>query len=574
MPEIIDWQQPPRRRRRLFFVVFGIVVVVLFSSKTALSYYVDALWFGSLGYGDVFRKALTLEWTVFTTFFILTFLFLYGWFLALRGAYHSDLPDDYMMVIAGQPLKLPVARILRLFGLVVSLIIAFVTGTSVMTEWPTFAIYWYAPRMIGGAVDPIFEKPINFYLFTLPAWQFIAGWLLTLALIGCVVAVFFVFVTGSTRMLVGRRGRYISLPWRGFSIAFAFLLLILAMRAYIGRFERLFDEHTIFSGVTYTDAHVMLPGMLAVCAALILGAAIALINVVSAPRVPWLVAAVAPAVVCFFVLQICGWYVSTFIVKPNELVRERPYIAYNIQLTRQAFGLDRLAQREFPAETTIEAADAGNNQATLQNIRLWDWRALQDTLRQIQEIRTYYDFPDIDIDRYEINGTMRQVMLAPRELNVDKLPESSRNWINEKLIYTHGYGITMNPVNGFTPEGLPTLILSNMPIQSTVESIVVKRPEIYFGELTNTDVYVKTRQQEFNYPQGQTNSLTSYEGKGGILLGGFFRRLLIASDRGDLTKLPFSDDVNQESRLLMRRNVRDRAAALAPFLTYDLDPYI
>ncbi len=169
---------------------------------------------------------------------------------------------------------------------------------------------------------------------------------------------------------------------------------------------------------------------------------------------------------------------------------------------------------------------------------------------------------------------MRQVMLAARELNVEKLPESSRNWINEKLIYTHGYGITMNPVNGFTPEGLPTLILSNMPIQSTVPSINVTRPEIYFGELTNTDVYVKTRQQEFNYPQGETNNLTSYEGNGGILLGGFLRRILIASDRGDLTKLPFSDDINTESRLLMRRNIRDRVTALAPFLTYDPDPYI
>jgi uncharacterized membrane protein (UPF0182 family) len=574
MPEIIDWQQSPRRHRRVFYLVVTIVAIVIFTSRTALSYYVDALWFGSLGYGNVFSKTLTLQWAVFATFFVMTFLFLYGWFLALGRAYHSDLPDDYMLVIGGQPLKLPVARILRLLGLVVSLVIAFVTGTSMMTEWPTFALYWYAPRMIGGAVDPIFGKPINFYLFTLSAWQFIAGWLLTLAVIGCIIAVFFVFATGSTQMLVGRRRRFISPPWRGFSIAFAFLLLILALRAYIARFERLFDEHTIFSGVTYTDSHVMLPGMLAVCAALVLGAAIASMNVVSAPRVRWLVAAVVPAVVCYFVLQICGWYVSSFIVKPNELVRERPYIAHNIELTRQAYGLDRLAQREFPAETTIEAADAGNNQATLQNIRLWDWRALQDTLRQIQEIRTYYDFPDIDIDRYEINGTMRQVMLASRELNVEKLPESSRNWINEKLIYTHGYGITMNPVNGFTSEGLPTLILSNMPIQSTVPSIVVKRPEIYFGELTNTDVYVKTRQQEFNYPQGQTNSLTSYEGNGGILLGGFFRRLLIASDRGDLTKLPFSDDVNHESRLLMRRNVRDRVAALAPFLTYDSDPYI
>jgi len=295
-----------------------------------------------------------------------------------------------------------------------------------------------------------------------------------------------------------------------------------------------------------------------VCAALLVGAVIAAANALSMQRGRWLVAAIVPAVVCYFGVQIVGWYVSSFIVKPNELVRERPYIAYNIDLTRQAYGLDRVTQREFPAETTVEAAEPANNQATLQNIRLWDWHALQDTLRQIQEIRTYYDFPDIDIDRYEIDGTTREVMLASRELNVDKLPESSRNWINEKLIYTHGYGITMNPVNGFTAEGLPTLILSNMPVQSTVRNLAVKRPEIYFGELTNTDVYVKTRQQEFNYPQGATNNLTSYEGNGGIALGGFLRRMIIALDQSDLAKLPFSDDVNKDSRLLMRRNIRDR----------------
>ncbi len=574
MPDIIDWQQPPRRHRRLFFLVLVILGVIIFGSRTALSYYVDSLWFSSLGYGQVFRKTLSLQWVVFAAFFAVTFLFLYGWFLVLRRAYQSVLPEDYRIVIGGQALHLPVARILHLLGLAVSLVVAVMTAATFMAAWPTFAVYWYAPRATSIAVDPIFGKSISFYLFTLPAWQFITSWLLTLAVVACVIAFFFVFVTGSTRMLSGRRGGYISLPWRGFSIAFGFFLLILAMRVYIARFERLFEDHTIFSGVTYADAHVTLPGMLVVCAALILGAGIAMINIVMLPRVRWLMTAVAPAVACYLVVQIFGWYVSTFIVKPNELVREQPYIAYNIELTRQAYGLDGLEQREFPAETTVEAADPANNQATLQNIRLWDWRALQDTLRQIQEIRTYYDFPDVDIDRYEINGTMRQVMLAARELNIDKLPESSRNWINEKLIYTHGYGITMNPVNGFTPEGLPTLILSNMPVQSTVNSIVVKRPEIYFGELTNADVYVKTRQQEFNYPQGQSNSLTSYEGNGGIVLGSFLRRLLIAFDRGDLTKLPFSDDVNPGSRLLMRRNVRDRVAALAPFLTYDLDPYI
>ncbi|HEX3544650.1 MAG TPA: UPF0182 family protein, partial [Candidatus Acidoferrum sp.] len=573
MTESIYLRQRQSPRRRVLLLIFAVLAVIFFSSRTVLSYYVDALWFGSLGYAEVFRKTISMEWLVFAVFFGATFLVVYGWFLALWRMYQPHLLGGGPIFVGGRPLTLPVERMLRPIGLLVSLGIAFVTGTNMMLEWSTFALYWYAPRF-NGIVDPIFGRPLTFYLFTLPAWQFISGWLLTIAVIACVVAILFIFITGSIPSVGRRGGRDLPLPWRGFSISFAFLLLSLALRVYIGRFERLFEDHTIFGGVTYTDAHVVLTGLLLVCLALILGAAIAGTNFVSAPRMRWLVAAVLPAAVSYVGVQVIAWYVGNFIVKPNELVRERPFIAYNIDMTRQAYGLDRVAHREFPAETTVEATDPANNQATLQNIRLWDWRALQDTLRQIQEIRTYYDFPDIDIDRYQIDGTVRQVMLAARELNVDKLPESSRNWINEKLIYTHGYGLTMNPVHGFTPEGLPTLILSNMPVQSTVPNISVTRPEIYFGELTNTDVYVKTRQQEFNYPQGQTNSLTSYEGTGGILLGGFLRRVLIAADRGDLTKVPFSDDINSQSRLLMRRNVRDRVTALAPFLTYDLDPYI
>jgi uncharacterized protein len=573
IPEIIEGRGGASRRYR-FFLILALIVFLIFSSRTSLSYYVEALWFGSLGYGDVFRKTLSLQWAVFATFSAVTFVILYGWFLALKRAYQPDLLNGGIIFIGRQPVKLPVERIMRLIVLIVSIVIAVVTGIGMMAEWPTFALYWYAPGASGEVVDPIFGKSLHFYLFSLPAWQLITGWMLTLAVIACVIALFFVLITGSMRVFAGRGGSSIPLPWRGFSLAFSCFLLILAIRVYLGRFTTLFDEHTIFGGVTYTDAHVTLTGLLVVCVALILGAAIAVVNVVTAPRVRWLAASVVPAVGCYLTLQIVGWYVGNFIVKPNELVRERPYIAYNIDMTRRAYGLNGVSQREFPAETTVDAAEPANNQATLQNIRLWDWRALQDTLRQIQEIRTYYDFPDVDIDRYEIDGTMREVMLAARELSIEKLPESSRNWINEKLIYTHGYGITMNPVNGFTTEGLPTLILSNMPIQSTVQSIQVTRPEIYFGEMTNTDVYVKTRQQEFNYPQGQTNNLTSYEGNGGILLGGFLRRILIAFDQGDLAKLPFSDDINAQSRLLMRRNVRDRVAALAPFLTYESDPYI
>ncbi len=577
MPETIDWPNfnaPKRRGRRVFFVFIAIVAILFLGSRTALSYWVDLLWFTSLGYGDVFWKSRSLQWGIFAGFFLLTFLLLFGIFSLFKHAHRDDLPIDHTVFINGNPVTFSLKPVLRVVSTGGSLLIALLTSGAMAAQWQTLAVWWFAPRAAGGPSDPVFGLPLNFYLFTLPAWQLILGWLLTLTVIACVVAVVFLVVSGSSRALSSGGATLSDLPWRGLSISIAFLLIVVALRVYLGRFQLLFEHHTIFDGITYTDAHVTLTGTLVVCAALLLGALIALVTGFFAPRGRWLIVAVLPAALCYAGVGVMGWYVTSFLVKPNELVREQPYISHNIEMTRQAYGLDAFDQREFPAETTIDAADPANNQATLQNIRLWDWHALQDTLRQIQEIRTYYDFPDIDIDRYEVNGTKLEVMLAARELNVDKLPESSRNWINDKLIYTHGYGITMNPVNGFTPEGLPTLLLSNMPVQSTAPGLNVTRPEIYFGEQTNTDVYVKTRQQEFNYPQGDTNNLTFYQGSGGIELGGFLRRALIAFDRGDLAKLPFSDDVNGQSRLLMRRGVRERVAALAPFLTFDQDPYI
>jgi uncharacterized membrane protein (UPF0182 family) len=560
----------------LFIVIALIIVVLLFSARTLLSLWVDLLWFRSLGYGQVFWTTQMLQWGIFASFVVFTFFILYGTFSLLRRAHLADLPASHTIFIGGNPIELPIAPVLRAAAGVISAIVALGTGASMQAQWPTLALYWYAPAPAGpsAVLDPIFGRPLTFYLFTLPAWQLLAGWLLTLSILLCIMAGFFLVVTGGSRALTGHLRDANPLPWRGPSLALGFLLLVLSFRTYIGRLELLFEHHTIFDGITYTDAHVSVIGMLVVAAALFLGAILAIAAGLFRPRGRWLVLAVAPAIVCYVGVALIGWYVTSFLVKPNELVRETPYIANNIELTRRAYGLDLFTQRQFPAETTVGATDPADNQATLQNIRLWDVQALKDTLRQIQEIRTYYDFPDIDIDRYVIDGAMREVMLGTRELNVEKLPESSRNWINEKLIYTHGYGITMNPVNGFTSEGLPTLMLSNMPVQSTVPGLKVTRPEIYFGEMTDTDVYVKTRQKEFNYPEGEANNLTSYEGNGGIEIGGFLRRMMLALDRGDIAKLPFSDDVNADSRLLMRRNLRDRVASLAPFLTFDQDPYI
>jgi uncharacterized membrane protein (UPF0182 family) len=564
------------RRRRLLAPI-ALLLIVLFTGGTVISYYVEALWFDALGFGSVFWTSLNIQSVVFALFALATFAVLYGSFLALKPA---SLGEGSVIFINNRPITLPVGPVLRSIALLISIVISVITAGGMMANWMTLALWWYAGSAASlpaaaRAADPIFGRPTAFYLFTLPAWQLLAGWLTALAVIVGFVALLFALATGGRRRLrVQARDPESLRAWRVVGAAWGIVLLVFALRTYLSRFDLLFSEHTIFTGVSYTDAHVTRHGLLIIAIALAAGAVMSFANAMTSARIRWFIASAVPALVCFFGTSIVAAYVSAFIVKPNELVRERPFITHNIELTQRAYGLDRLSQRAFPAEAGFDAADAARNTATLESIRLWDWRSLQDTLRQIQEIRTYYDFPDIDIDRYSIDGTVRQMMLAARELSVAKLPVSSRNWINEKLIYTHGYGVTMNPVNGFTPEGLPALVLSNMPVQSTVASLKVTRPEIYFGELTRTDVYVKTRQKEFNYPQGQTNSLTSYEGNGGIVLGNWLRRLAIAIDRGDLAKLPFSDDVTPESRLLMRRTIHDRVTALAPFLTFDSDPYI
>lgn len=576
MRTIIDPAEAPewRRTRGKLLVLALLLFVAFIVGRIALSNWVDLLWFSSLGYGAVFWTTIWLQLIIFVVAAVVTFSVLYLAFSGIRRSHQGALPSAHAIIIGGQPVRFSVDPALRLISLGVSIVFAVIAGFGMVAEWQTLGLFWYAPHATGSLTDAIFGKPLSFFLFTLPAWQLVNNWLLTLAIATCAVAVLFLFITSGSRTIEKKKLSYGPAPWRGLSLTIAFLLLVLAMTVYVDRFQTLLDHHTIFDGVNYTDAHVAIPGALVLCAALLLGAALAAINAARESRGRWLLIAIAPAIVCYVVIGLISWYVGNFIVKPNQLDREAPYIAHNIKATRSAYGLDRFSQSEFPAETTPEAADPANNQATLQNVRLWDWRALQDTLRQIQEIRTYYDFPDIDIDRYDLNGTTREVMLAARELNVDRLPESSRNWINEKLIYTHGYGATMNPVNGFTPEGLPILLLSNMPVQSTVPGLKVTRPEVYFGELTNTDVYVKTRQQEFDYPQGQNNTLSSYKGTGGILMGGFVRRLLLAIARDDLATLPFSDDVTPQSRMLLWRNIRRRVAKLAPFLTFDPDPYL
>ena len=573
MPPLIDASRPARRaipRKLLLIVLLVVAGIALLSFGPSI--YVDLLWFQTLGYGSVYTRTLAMQTTMVIVAAVATWAVLFFALTTLRKSAADTVTATRSILLNGQPVQLKIGSILKFITIVLPILVALFVASSASDDWTTFALFMHAPRDTSF-IDPILGRPLSFYLFTLPAWQILAGWILLLAIIVAVATLVFSVISSGAQAL-DKSTAVSAPPARNLSIAASILLIAIAAETYVGRFDVLTTSHTVFTGATYTDAHIYLPGSLLICLALLLGAAFALFNAFRATTLRRVFVSFAPAIVCFIGVNIVSSYVSSFIVKPNELTKERSFIGSNIDATRSAFGLDRFQQQEFPAETTIEASDPEHNQATLQNIRLWDWHALQDTLRQNQEIRTYYDFPDIDIDRYNLNGNTQEVMLATRELNVDSLPDSSRNWINERLIYTHGYGVTMNTVNGFTTEGLPNLLLSNMPVQSNVPGLTVTRPDIYFGQLTNTDVYVKTHQQEFDYPQGQNNTLTTYQGTGGIPIGGFFRRLLIALDRSDLSKLPFSDDVTSDSRLLMRRNVRNRVAALAPFLIFDHDPYV
>jgi uncharacterized membrane protein (UPF0182 family) len=573
--EIIDVGPIRPRRKRWRWLILLAILVLLFVASRGLSIYISALWFSSLGYSSVYWYMFKLKVELFAVFFVLTVLILRGGFWLVERAFAQFALDRRTILVNQQPVNFSPSRVLKPAAWVVAVMAGLVFGLSMREIWRTFALYFH--RVPTALTDPIFNKPIAFYLFTLPVYDAVSGWLLYLAIIILCAAIVYALLAVTQQGLAGtgvfRRARRTSIA--AVSCALAGFLLISAWRFLLSRYPYLWDDHQTFSGVTYMEANYLVPGYIWVAGSLILAAVIALLNAFLLRRVRVLIAGVAvPVLVYLIAAVIVPWYVTTFIVKPNELGRETPYIEHNIVWTRQAFAVDRIEQRNFEAENSVEGFDLQNNRVTLDNIRLWDWHALQDTLKQIQAIRTYYDFPDVDVDRYPIGAQGRQVMIAARELNDTKLPAASRNWINERLIYTHGYGVTMNTSNGFTPEGMPRFILSNMPIESAVPEIKVTRPQIYFGQETNSDVYVKTRQKEFDFPQGESNTYTSYEGTGGIRVGGGLRRLLLAWAVGDLAKLPFSDDVSSDSRVMIHRNIREIVDGIAPFLIYDRDPYI
>jgi uncharacterized membrane protein (UPF0182 family) len=569
--EVIDVGRPRRRHWRRWLIVLFVLLLIV--SSRGLAIYLSAAWFTSLGFAAVYWYIFKLKVGLFLVFAVVTVLLLRSAFWFLERTFASQTLAQRTILVNNQPVQFSPARFVGPLGWILSLLFGVFYGLAMKADWQTFALYFN--QVPGTNTDPIFQKPVGFYLFSLPLYEAISSWLTVLAFVVLGAAVLYSLLAWPQTGLKTVPRETKKKPLAVVSLGLAVFLVLVAWRTYLTRFPYLWDDHQTFSGVTFTEAKYLLPALYFVCVALLLAAGIAAVNAFTRRGLRLLLLALAlPLAVYVVGVYLVPAYVQSFIVKPNELDRETTYIEHNIAWTRRGFGLEQLELREFPAEGSLEGLELGANRPTLDNIRLWDWHALQDTLKQIQAIRTYYDFPDVDVDRYNIDTGMRQMMIAAREINVGNLPEASRNWINEKLIFTHGYGVTMNTANGFTPEGMPRFVISDMPVQSASQDVKVTRPEIYYGQETNTDVYVKTRQKEFDFPQGETNTYTSYQGTGGIQIGGKGRRLLLAWALGDVSKLPFSDDVTPESRVLIHRNIRELVNGIAPFLIYDNDPYI
>ena len=560
----------------VFFIAIFVVFIFLVNIVGLVT---DWWWFSEVGYSQIFIKSLGakivlgLAATVFTAAFLLT-----NFSLAIRSKipWLTTLPKG----LIGQPLSVD-HRLVQKLAFTFSVVIALFFGLLAAASWQE--VLKFISQTPFGASDPVFNKEVAFYVFSLPVFKMGLGLvraLILFALVGCGL----VYVLRRSVNLPGLIGGKFSQPNLNLmknieigkearlhlGILLSLLLAAVAAGAYLSLFELLTSQSGPVFGAVYTDTAIKIPMLWGSIFTTALAAVTAAVWGFSGRLAP-LVGAVSLYAVVGLASGVIPALVQKLVVAPNELVKETPFIKHNIAATRRAFALDKIEEREILGNKAITAADISANDLTIKNVRLWDRQPLLSTLSQIQEIRTYYEFAEVDDDRYTIDGEIRQIMLSGRELASESLP--SRTWINERLTFTHGYGVAAGPVNQVTPEGLPVLFVKDLPPQSDIEILEVSRPEIYFGELVNDYVIVKTKSREFNYPKGEENVYDSYEGKGGVEINSLVRRLFYAL-RFKSLKLLLSNDITNESRILYYRNIRERIAKIAPFLTFDHDPYI
>jgi len=558
-----------RMNLRGVFVLGAILAFIVLPNL--IDFLIEWLWFGAVGYRGVYLTSLRAQASLGT--FILGFAFtvLYGnlWVAV------SSIASPYIVIGSGaagtvQPAMVRREQIRRIVG-VGSLVVSLMISLAGSSEWMRWLQFRHAVPF--GIADPILGYDVGFYIFRLPLFdlaQQIAIAVLIVAMLGSAAA----YVLAGALNFTKRGGVSVAGKARlHLSLLLSAIFLVFAVNAYLDVPHLLTDVQTpgIVPGASYTDVVARMPALRVLMVVALLSAALSAFHAFSSVIWP-----IPLAIALYLVTSVGGSMyaaaIQRFVVTPNEQAAETPYIAHNITATRQAFNLADIRTRNVSGDAELTREDIVRNLDTIKNVRLWDHQPLLDTFGQIQELRTYYDFASVDNDRYVINGELRQVMLSARELNSESLP--NRTWINEHLTFTHGYGITLGPVNEVTSEGLPILFVKDIPTRSSVPGdIDVKEPSIYFGELTNNYVVVNTQASEFHYSQGEANVTTVYKGADGVRVGGLARRLLFSLGFQSLQIL-FSNDITADSRVLYHRNITDRVTTIAPFLQYDEDPYL
>lgn len=543
-----------------------VLVALVLVGTPLVELYADWLWFGETGYRQVLLRSLGTKVALAGAVFALVFGFVY---LNARRVLRGLGRQQFTIPTSEGPLQVAAEPgSLRLLVHVAAGLGALALAAFASSHWDTFLRYWYATPF--GTSDPLLGRDLGFYVFELPLLALLQGLLqstlvLTLAIVGALY-----FLTGAVGLDAAAGPFAARAALRQLSALAAFLLVVLAFGAYLAIPTVLTEASGIVHGASNADVEARLPALRLLIVAALAGAVLALYQLTSTRLWP-----IAAAAGLYTLVSLGGTaytaLVQRFVVAPNEQVKETPFILHNIEATRAAFGLGAVKERELTGDAPLTREDIDRNAATLGNVPLWDHQPLLDTFGQLQEIRTYYDFVAVDNDRYRIGGEYRQVMLSARELNSASLP--NRSWINERLTFTHGYGLTLGPVNQVTREGLPVLFIKDLPPESSVDDLVVSEPSLYFGELSNDHVFVKTRTREFHYPKGDDNVTTTYTGDGGVAVDSLFRKLLF-SIRFRSIKTLLADDLTADSRILFHRRISERVKRIAPFLEYDSDPYL
>ena len=555
--------QFPIPNRILVIGVVGLILLIVLS--VLKGFYVDLLWFDSVGYDSVFWKSITAKTLLFLVGLFISILVLGTNIWLARKLSPQGPEQSFIEEIDVSALRKVVSVILIAATLLLAVIFGSVAGSS----WQTI-LAWINGIDFAGRTDPQFGRNISFYMFQLPAYQMIQGWFLSLVVMSVLgsVAVYGLSISLQGFQLQITRGMRIHL-----SVLVGLIFILISIGTYLSIFELVLSEGGIIFGASYTDINAVLPARYVVVALALFAGLVTIANGFlsnNGYKLPlfafsiWVIAGIVGG-------AIYPNFVQSFQVAPNEREREVSYIQRNIEATRYAYGLDEITNNDFPAEqsVTIEAIEA--NPKTLDNIRLLDPRPLRDTFNQVQAIRQFYEFTDVDVDRYVVNGEPRQVMLSARELDISGAQQ--RNWTQERLQLTHGFGAVVAPVNKVIDEGLPDFITKDIPPASEEIELSIEGSRLYFGEITDQYVIVNSNEVEFDYPLGEGNAETSYEADRGIKLSSFGRKLALAWDLGD-TNILISSQINSDSRLLLHRNIKDRISQVAPFLILDRDPYI